>query len=369
MPKTRKAVPILLLTALCLVSAPAATAQLAIDSPAATTRAASPGPGQVIAAQATPSCSGGIVYDDGEADDAVRLNNANNGAGLNVDVVQLFEVGEADRLIEQVCVCWNKIGEPSATFLHELIFYADNNGAPGQRLATVAAQIDSAPAYLTSSFFSYDVSDLDIRNPTENVFIGVSFFGGDRGKAGHALCYDGDASGDQPIFAALAGSEGWTSWQTLVENSDEEEDIDPTIALMIRTDTEEEVAETCPATPCVEDATTLCLNDDRFRVTANWTAPNLDPPTGPAMAPAEELTPDTSYFWFFKDTNVEMVVKVLDACTFSTPRFWVFAGGLTNVEVEMKVCDTQEGIQKTYVNPPETPFQPIQDTNAFATCP
>lgn len=356
----------LLLTTLCLLLAPAAIGQLALDVPTGFAPA-SPTPGQVVAAQATPSCSGGIVYDDGEAEDAIRLTNANDGAGLDVDVVQLFELGEADRLVEQVCVCWNNLGDPPATFLHELIFYADDNGAPGQQLARVAAQADSPPDYLTSTFFGYDVSNLDIRSPTENVFIGVSFFGGDRDQSGYALCYDGDAPGDQPIFAALAGSQGWTSWQTLVENSSSE-NADPTVSLMIRADAEEEVVETCPATPCVEDDTTLCLNDDRFRVTATWSTPNQNPPTGPGMAPAQELTPDTSYFWFFKDTNVEMVVKVLDACN-GFDRFWVFAGGLTNVEVEMRVCDTQEGIQKTYFNPPETPFQPIQDTDAFATCP
>ncbi len=351
---------------LTLTLTPTTLAQLTLDLPTSTpstTPAPTSTPNQVIAAQATPSCSGGIVYDDGEADDALRLTEG-DGTGVDGDIVQLFELGETDQLIEQVCVCWNRSGDPPATFLHELIFYADDNGAPGQELATVAAQIDSPPEYLTSTFFTYDTASLDIRNPTPNIFIGVRFFGGDQGQDGHVLCYDGDAPGDQPIFASFAGQESWISWQDLVAGSG----ADPDISLMVRADAAEEVVETCPATPCVEDATTLCLNDDRFRVTANWNTPNLNPPSGPAMAPAQELTPDTSYFWFFKDTNVEMVVKVLDACD-AFDRYWVFAGGLTNVEVEMKVCDTQEGIQKTYSNPAQTPFQPIQDTDAFATCP
>lgn len=33
------------------------------------------------------------------------------------------------------------------------------------------------------------------------------------------------------------------------------------------------------------------------------------------------------YFWFFEEDNVEVVLKVLDACSF-TDRFWVFAAGL-----------------------------------------
>ena len=48
---------------------------------------------------------------------------------------------------------------------------------------------------------------------------------------------------------------------------------------------------------------------------------------------------------------------------------WIFAGGLTNVEVQLIVTDTQTGIQKTYTNPINKAFQPIQDTNALAVCP
>ncbi|MCH9648913.1 MAG: hypothetical protein K0U98_11795 [Deltaproteobacteria bacterium] len=116
--------------------------------------------------------------------------------------------------------------------------------------------------------------------------------------------------------------------------------------------------------PCVEDATTLCLREDRFSVTSTWRRPNGAEGVGTAV----ELTNDTGYFWFFNEANVEMVVKVLNGCS-NTNHFWVFAGGLTNVEVELTVTDTQNGTVSTYTNPLSTPFQPIQDTQAFATCP
>ncbi|MBV8203137.1 MAG: hypothetical protein JOZ15_21185, partial [Acidobacteria bacterium] len=48
--------------------------------------------------------------------------------------------------------------------------------------------------------------------------------------------------------------------------------------------------------------------------------------------------------------------------------FWVFAGGLTNVHVVIKVTDTQTGAVKTYTNPQNTAFQPLQDTSALP-CP
>ena len=49
--------------------------------------------------------------------------------------------------------------------------------------------------------------------------------------------------------------------------------------------------------------------------------------------------------------------------------YWVFAAGLTNVEVTLTVRDTQSGSEKTYFNPLGTAFQPVQDTSAFETCP
>lgn len=81
-----------------------------------------------------------------------------------------------------------------------------------------------------------------------------------------------------------------------------------------------------------------------------------------------KLTDDSGYLWFFQSTNIEAVVKVLDACGFNQ-RFWVYAGGLTNVQVTMTITDTMNGTVKTYTNPQGKAFQPIQDSSAFATCP
>lgn len=115
---------------------------------------------------------------------------------------------------------------------------------------------------------------------------------------------------------------------------------------------------------CLADATTLCLLDDRFSITADWTTPEGDSGRGMAV----ELTDATGYFWFFGSDNVEVLIKTLDACTFND-RFWVFAAGLTDVQVALRVEDTLTGEVKTYTNPLSTPFQPVQDTSAFATCP
>ncbi|HKF42441.1 MAG TPA: hypothetical protein VKG01_05025 [Thermoanaerobaculia bacterium] len=119
-----------------------------------------------------------------------------------------------------------------------------------------------------------------------------------------------------------------------------------------------------PGAACTPDATTLCLNNGRFKVQVQWTTPQSQSGAGQAVP----LTSDTGYFWFFSPNNVEMVLKVVNGCAFSST-YWVFAGGLTNVNVVTTVTDTQTGTVKTYTNPQGTAFQPLQDTSAFPSCP
>jgi PKD repeat protein len=118
------------------------------------------------------------------------------------------------------------------------------------------------------------------------------------------------------------------------------------------------------ASVCVTDATTLCLNGGRFQVTIDWKKPDATTGQGRGIG----LTADSGYFWFFDPSNIESVVKVLNGCAIGG-YYWVFAAGLTNVEATLNVVDTQNGTLVQYVNPQGTPFAPVQDTKAFATCP
>jgi hypothetical protein len=115
---------------------------------------------------------------------------------------------------------------------------------------------------------------------------------------------------------------------------------------------------------CAPGGTALCLGNGRFAVEVDWQTPGGQSGTGTPVS----LSADTGYFWFFNDANVEMVIKVLDACGVNG-RFWVFAGGLTDVETTIRVTDTATGAVETYTNPQGTAFRPIQDTGAFPTCP
>ncbi len=120
-----------------------------------------------------------------------------------------------------------------------------------------------------------------------------------------------------------------------------------------------------PAGSCVPGETTLCLNRGRFRVEATWTVPAGR--SGPARA--LEVTDDSGLFWFSSPGNLELLVKVLDGCALTYPRFWVFAAGATNLGVTIVVTDTETGAVSDYANPPGRRFVTITDTDAFATCP
>ena len=115
---------------------------------------------------------------------------------------------------------------------------------------------------------------------------------------------------------------------------------------------------------CVSTSTGLCLNQNRFQVVLDWRT--LEGDNG--LAQGVKLASDSGYFWFFDNDNVEVVVKVLDGCGING-RYWVFAAGLTNVEAELTVTDTELGTSVSYVNTLGSVFEPIQDIEAFASCP
>jgi len=111
---------------------------------------------------------------------------------------------------------------------------------------------------------------------------------------------------------------------------------------------------------CLPDPAALCLEEGRFQVRVDWRSSPLGPSSSAAAVP---LTGDTGYFWFFDDSNVELVVKVLDG-TAINGHYWVFYGSLSDVQFEIAVTDTTTGQTKTYVNSQGNMFS-IADTVAF----
>jgi hypothetical protein len=112
---------------------------------------------------------------------------------------------------------------------------------------------------------------------------------------------------------------------------------------------------------CVTNEETLCLQNSRFEVTATF-----DTGSGPSPAQMVQVG-NSGYMYFFSADNIEALVKVIDGCSLNN-EFWVFAAGLTNVKVVITVTDTETKATRTYTNPANTAFAPIQDTSAFS-CP
>lgn len=120
--------------------------------------------------------------------------------------------------------------------------------------------------------------------------------------------------------------------------------------------------------PCVAGAEALCLNNGRFHIDLDWRVPGGT--AGAGQAVPLPFAPDSGLFYFFSSSNLEMLIKVLNACVPPLGnKYWVFFSATTNVEFAVVVTDTQTGKTRGYYNPLSRPAPPVQDVSAFATCP
>lgn len=113
--------------------------------------------------------------------------------------------------------------------------------------------------------------------------------------------------------------------------------------------------------PCEAGEDGLCLLNGRFRAEVSW----RDPRTGNrGVGQPLPGTTDSGFFWFFTPDNVEMVVKVLDARRVNGT-YWVFAGGLSDLEVDITVQETILGQQVRTYRKEAGDLCGIADTEAF----
>lgn len=108
----------------------------------------------------------------------------------------------------------------------------------------------------------------------------------------------------------------------------------------------------------------LCSSDNRFRIGVTRRGHADRTSSGPAVP----CTNDSGTFWFFSESNIEFLVKVIDGCTFNDA-YWTHAAPTTNVEHTMTITDTPRGGTKTYTNVLGNASPAITDSAALATCP
>jgi hypothetical protein len=116
------------------------------------------------------------------------------------------------------------------------------------------------------------------------------------------------------------------------------------------------------ATTLVVDTTTLALHDGRFEIVVDWLTPTGSGGKGIPVP----LNIDSGYFWFFEDTNVELLVKIKRGCEVNG-YYWFFYGALTDVAYTITVTDTETSAVKTYLGTQHVQTS-ANDINAFA-CP
>ncbi len=112
---------------------------------------------------------------------------------------------------------------------------------------------------------------------------------------------------------------------------------------------------------CTDTATAMCLQRGRYEVTVAWS--NLDGMSGKGRT-AGPRTDDSGLFHFFSPANWEILVKVLDGCSFND-HHWVFAASATDVGFDLRVRDTATGRTRRYTRQPGKPARALVDISAF----
>lgn len=298
----------------------------------------------ILVPKAGTECIGGISYDDGSFEDGYGFSSSTSAGTY----AMRFQLPGGTNRIDAVCICWKSVSGSSHD--HGLRIWAADGpgGAPGTLLSTLPATSVSGIS-LSGKFTRYEVPG-GITVPTNVVYVAPTwsplFF------PGRYLCADENGPGGQPAYAGTSIVDLKPSLQIGTPTS-----FPNYKALGIR-------LEAVATSACIPTPTSMCLSSGRFRVQANFRTNQGQS----GSAQVVKLTEDTGYLWFFAASNVEVVVKVLNGCGVNS-RYWVFAGGLTDVEVSLTVTDTQTGVSKVFSNLLGTKFAPVQDTSAFATCP
>lgn len=120
------------------------------------------------------------------------------------------------------------------------------------------------------------------------------------------------------------------------------------------------------AAGCIPGDTVLCLQDDRFRVQVQWR--DFKDRRGDGQAVPLPDRDDTGAFWFFNENNLELTVKVLDACRVNG-RHWVFISSGSTVGYQITIEDTKADRSIVWGNALGNTPSLIPDTEGFDTCP
>lgn len=269
------------------------------------------------------------------------------------DLVKLLEPQDLGVSLNKVCICLTGSSYTPTVYDLNIVAYANDgpDGKPGTRVL-------SLPVRATLDRSRHDYVGFDLGQAAFNVegplYVGVhSRTNGPQDQRQIFVCQFPRGTGMAPSYYRLPNwaGDGWISYI-------HESQIGSQYQIGVRANFAE--PSSSPAERCTRTATTGCVTGGRFKVEAEYrTAQN------PMKAASiGDLGSDTAYLTFFREGNAEALVKVLDGCAING-HHWVFIGGLTNIEANIRVTDTVTGQSKTYSNPAGNAFRPVQDVRAL----
>jgi subtilisin family serine protease len=117
-------------------------------------------------------------------------------------------------------------------------------------------------------------------------------------------------------------------------------------------------------TGCVASPARLCLLGNRFAVEVTWT----DYAGRDGAGIVHPLSDESGLFWFFAPGNLELLVKMVDGCSFNG-QYWVYAAATTDVEYHLTVTEVATGAVRRFDNTLGTASPAFTSTDAFACAP
>lgn len=156
----------------------------------------------------------------------------------------------------------------------------------------------------------------------------------DGGIVGYAWSFGDGSNGSGLAPSHTYGSGGtYTVWLTVTDGGG------------LTDSTSRSVTVSPPTGSCVANGQTLCLVNNRFRITLSWVDPSGSSMAGNVVS--GDGFASAGFFWFFTSTNLEVGVKILDG-TAVNGKFWLYHGAITDLQYTLNVTDTVTGTSKSY---------------------
>jgi plastocyanin len=114
--------------------------------------------------------------------------------------------------------------------------------------------------------------------------------------------------------------------------------------------------------PC-DETRAACLGGGRFEATVEWQP--ADRQSGRIFLPE---APNSGLFSSSPSADPQLLVNVLDGCNVNG-HYWLYLATAADLELTVKVRDTQTGRTWAYFNPAGNVPAPVRDVEAFASCP